>query len=97
MIVLLDRKHLEPPLPNMAAGAIMLVVAADVCVLQPVHPPAQIAVGDLPEHQMKVVGHQAIGQYAHRRLDASVLHRLEEGVVVAVLQKDVTPSVAPIR
>ena len=49
MVVLLNRKGFEPALPDVPAGVVMPLVAADMRGQQPVHPPAEVAVACGPE------------------------------------------------
>src|SRR5262249_9953478 len=58
VVVLLDRKGLETPLPHMAARGVVFVITANVSREQPLHPAAQIAVFVRPQDQMEVVGHE---------------------------------------
>ena len=40
MGIILDNETLEPPLPDMAAGPVMLVIAAHMACHKPLHPAA---------------------------------------------------------
>jgi hypothetical protein len=97
MVILLDRKGLETALPDVAAGMVMAVIAADVGVHQPGHPGAQVAVADRPEDQVEMVGHQAVGQDAHRPSPAGFLDQPGEGGVVGRLVDDLRACVAAIE
>src|SRR5262249_34690986 len=44
VLVLLDGERLVAPLPDVATPVIALMITTHVCVLDPVHPPAQIAI-----------------------------------------------------
>jgi hypothetical protein len=66
MVVVLDGERLEPPLPDMAAGAVVAVLASGVGHEQPLHPAAQVAVGSGADHQVEVVGHQAVPEDIQR-------------------------------
>jgi hypothetical protein len=96
VFILLDRKCLEPPLPDMAAASVVAMVAADVGSHQPLHPPAQVAVRSGSQHQMKVIGHQAIAQDVHGQALARGFQG-DEGSVVLVLMEDLVPAVAAIE
>lgn len=94
---MLNGERLEPALPDVPAALVLFVVTANMSVLQPVHPAAQVAVLDGPDDEVKVVGHQAPSGDRHLDLDASVTDGLQEGVVVAVLVEDSVPAVAPVQ
>ena len=64
MIVCLDGEGPETPLPDMAAAMVLLMVAADMRRREPHHVLAEVAVAARPQHQMEVIGHQAIGEKA---------------------------------
>src|SRR5438876_12446033 len=66
MIIILYRKRLESALPDMPAVLIVTEIAAHMGGEQPVHPSSQVAVTVGPQHQVKVVGHQAVGQKPNR-------------------------------
>jgi site-specific DNA recombinase len=87
---------LEPALPDVAAAMVVLVVATDVRVQQPVHEAAQVAIGGRHHDEVEVVGHQAVAQHRHRHLDAGMGDRLEEGLVIAVLAKNFAPAVTAV-
>jgi len=46
---------------------------------------------------MKMIGHQAIGQHAHRPSPASFLDSLDEGRIVGVFMEDLGASVDTIE
>ena len=66
VLVLLDGERFESPLPDVAGGLVVLVVAADVRREQPLHPAGQIAILARPEDQVKMIRHQAISEQPHR-------------------------------
>jgi hypothetical protein len=76
---------------------VVLVIAADVGIEEPLHPTTQVAVSMRPEHQMEVVGQYAIGQHAHGDGLVGIAHGLEEGLEVAVFVKDLVAGVAPVE
>jgi hypothetical protein len=57
VLVLLDGEGAEAALLDVAAGVVVLVVAACVCGEQPRHIVAQCAVAAGPEREVEVVGH----------------------------------------
>ena len=61
----LDWKCLETSLPDMAAGAVMTVLATHVRSHQPLHPPTtEVSVFIRPRQQLKMIGHQNPGKNA---------------------------------
>ena len=78
------------------AAAMELMIAADVGILHPVHPAAEVAIVVRPNGQVKMVGHQAIGENPHRDFNAGMAHRLEKRLVVPVLEKNLAAAVAAI-
>jgi len=97
MFVLLDRKGLEPPLPDMAAAAVMTVITTHMGRQQPLHPTAEIAVVVRPKDQMEMVGHQAITEQPHRQSLGCLDEQLNESGVVRVFMKDFRAGVAAIE
>jgi hypothetical protein len=65
VVVFLNGMSSESPLPNVAAGMIVLVVAAYVSGHEPLHVVAEIAIIDRPESQMKVIRHDADAEKPH--------------------------------
>ena len=65
MFVLLNGKTFEPPLPDMAATAVVAMVAADVARQQPLHELAKCRGSGGLQNQMEVVGHKAEGKDFH--------------------------------
>ena len=61
------------------------------------HPAAQIAGTRGLNHEVEMVGHQAIAQHRHGHFDTGVSHGLEEGFVVAILPEDFASVVAAIE
>ena len=96
MLVLFDRKRLESALPNVPARTVEFVVTSDVRVLQPMHPPTQIAIGGRLEHEMKVIRHQTVSQHRHRHFHAGMGDRLEKSLVVAVFEEHLPPPIPPV-
>jgi len=64
---------------------------------QPSHPPAQIAVGMGPDHQVEVVGHQAVSQQIDGPAGGGVGHGLDEGVVIGRLMENGLTAIAAIQ
>ena len=60
VLVFLDRNRLEATLPEMATTGVILSVAVVEPAHDSLHPTAEITVGDGPNDQVKVIGHQAV-------------------------------------
>lgn len=88
VLVLLDGERFESPLPDVAGGLVMLVVAADVRGEQPLHPAGQIAVLARPEDQVKVIRHQTISEQPHRHNFVGGREEADERLVIGRLMKD---------
>src|SRR5262245_1466094 len=58
MVILLDRKGLETPLPHVAARGVVFEIPAHMGREQPLHPAAQVAVFVRPQDHMEVIGHE---------------------------------------
>ena len=87
MVVFLDRECLETPLPNMTAALVDFAIAANMDGQEPMHPTAQMAVMFGPKSQMKMVGHQAIGQHPHFDPSAGLPNKANEGVEISLAMK----------
>lgn len=68
-----------------------------VCVEEPVHPPAQAAIGEWPDDEMEMIGSEAVGEDGHQRFDAGRFEGLEEGEIVAVVEEDIAAIVAAVE
>ncbi len=97
VVVFLDGKAFESPLPNVSARMIVMMVASDMCGEQPGHVVAELAVFAWPKGEVEMVGHQAKGQQADGNMLIGLVQEFEEGVVVAILVKDGAPSVPAIE
>ena len=73
-----------------------LTVAAYLRGQYPVHETPQIALAVGPEHEMKVIGHKAIGQDAHRDSFTGGGEELHEGRIIGILVKDPGAGVTAI-
>ena len=62
----------------------------------PVHPAAQFAIGSRPEHEVEMVGHQAVRDGPHRHPDAGLARNPEERIDVFGFVKDFGPCVAAV-
>ncbi len=81
-------ERFESPLPDVAGGVIMSLVAADVGREQPVNPAAQASIPQGPESRMKMVRQHAISQNPHGnpqlRFGQEVDKRVEITVFAAI-------------
>ena len=62
---------------------------------QPLHPAPQVAVSMRPDHQMEVIGHQAIAQNVHGEPGMGLTDRLDEGVIIARFMKNLLRGDCP--
>ncbi len=85
MLILLDDKTLETPLPYMPVGPIDLVMSPDVCCHQPLHPSAQFFRLLRPHDHVEVIGHQAVGKNLDRVESSAQPQEIREGLEVFVL------------
>ena len=97
MAVLLNGKTLEAALPDMAVAAVMPMVAAHVAGQPPLHEGTQRRLGDRPQDEMKMIGHQAEAEQLDGKLGLGRGEQLEEGGIVAVLVEDGGAAVATIE
>jgi len=68
-----------------------------MCREQPLHEVAQVAIVEGPNRQVKVVGHQTIGEQTDRRPLAGLVKEFQEGDVIAFLVEHGAASVATIQ
>jgi hypothetical protein len=65
MNVILDRKRLEAPLPNVPGGPVATSMPLDVTIQESLHPRAQVTILTRPEDEMEVIWHQTESEHAH--------------------------------
>ena len=63
MAVLLNRETFESALPHMSMTAVVPMIATDMTGHPPVHEGTERGITDWLEYKMKMVGHQAKGEY----------------------------------
>jgi hypothetical protein len=97
MVILLNGEVAKASLPDVSAGVVVLMVAADMGGQQPRHVMAQLAVVERPKNEVKMVGHQAIRQQPHVGVFTGLAQQLDEGGVIAILAKDRLAAVAPVE
>jgi hypothetical protein len=76
---------------------IVALISPDVCGQEPVHPTPQVAIPQGPQRELEVVGHQAVGQDAHRLPEVRLGEGADECLIVVVLVEDGGPVIAPVR
>jgi len=79
-----------------ALGVVVGVPPPDVGGGQAVHVPAQVAGVMRPQHQVPVVGHEAVGEQAHGHVRVGLGHGALEGVVVRRLGEQLAAGVASV-
>jgi hypothetical protein len=97
MLVALNGKGLEPPLPDVPAAVVVPVIPPDMAGEQPLHPAPQVAVAVRPQDQMEMVGHEAPTDDPHRQPLARRLEQADERLEILVLVKDLGPTVATVE
>ena len=94
--ILLNRKRLESPLPDMTAGAITPMVATYMRSQQPLHPSAQITILVWPESEMKMIRHDAVRKHAHGQSLRRLSNELDERLVIGFCMKYFLSRIATI-
>jgi hypothetical protein len=100
VLVPLNGKCLEPTLPDVSAAAVVAMVSPDVAGEQPLHPAAEVAVLAGPQHEVKMVGHQAVAEDSHRHAfdpRFRFCHQVQKGGVVFGLAEDLLAAIAAIQ
>jgi hypothetical protein len=97
VFILLDWECFEASLPDVARAVIMSEIAAGMSGEQPVHPAAQVAIVNRPESQMKVIGHDTVGEQPDRVTKPCFGDQGDKGLVVLRLVKDRGAAVAPVQ
>src|SRR5438105_9445256 len=97
MIVFLDREGAKTPLPDMAAGMVVLVVTPHVRRQQPHHVVTQFAISPWPDKEVEMIRHEAVAEQAHIEALPRLPQELEEGIEIAILVKDSKAAVATVE
>lgn len=97
MVILLNRKRLEAPLPYRAAGVVVTMGAADMRRQQPVHPAAEVTISRWPECPVDVIRHQAGSQHAQGHALTGLAEQMQEGLLIARAMKDLGLCVSAIK
>ena len=96
MLVILNRKAFISALPDMAAGAIMPMVAANMAGHEPLHEFVEMFRLLRLYKQMKMVWHQTPGAQPDRKSFPRLLHNFREGQIVAILVEYLLSTIAPV-
>ena len=97
MVVLLNGKTFETPLPHMPMTLVVLMVAADMTGHPPLHEAAQCSGGGRLHNQVKMIRHETEAKHFDRVLGFCRGEQVEEGGVVALLVKDRGSAVPTIE
>lgn len=63
---------------------------------QPLHPPTQVAIPVRPQHQVKVIRHQAEPGHSQRQPLTRLTNQIQKRLIVFSLVKDLRPLIASI-
>lgn len=97
VIVILQRKRLETPLPHMARTVVVAIVSLGMSRQEPLDPPSEVGIAVRPEHQVKVVWHQTIAKKIHLKSLLSFDHPIDESIVVRGLVKHRLAAIPAIQ
>lgn len=86
-MILVERKGMEPRLPKMATPALAPVDGGGIAPVCLGNCPAQTIGSCWHEHQVHVVGHQAVGQNSDAGAAATRRHQIQIGGVAGVVEK----------
>ena len=96
MIVILDNKTLVSSLPDMAAGAVMLVITTNMACHKPLHHFVQLVSLFWLDEQMEMVWYQAPCVHPHGILLPRLVHNIDECAVITVFMKYLLSAVTAI-
>jgi len=97
MVVLLNGKTFEAPLPYMPMTSVVPMVAADMTGHPPLHEAAQCSDCGRLHNQVKMIRHETEAKHVDRMLGFCRGEQVEEGGVVALLVKDHGSAVPTIE
>ena len=97
VIVVLDGEGFESTLPHMSGRAVMTMISSGVGGQEPLHPASQVAIRMRPEHDVEVIGHQAVAEEVDRYPPSGIGHGLDEGVIIRRLVEHRLPAIAAIQ
>ena len=96
VFVVLNHGTLEPPLPDVSAGAMMLVISLGMGDQKALHDPANRRPGERAEEQVEVIIEQAISVEHERLSFLQVAKGMEKGFKVALLAKHILAIITAI-
>lgn len=97
MLVLLNGKTFESPLPHMPMTTIVPMIATDMAGHPPLHKRAEAGVAGWLQDKMKMIGHQAEGEQLHRILRFGSGEQIQKGPVIPIGMKHGRAAVAAIE
>lgn len=99
MVVFLNGERFESPLVKVPRSrrSVMRVPALSVSQGQPAHEPRQIPVLARPQHQMPVIGHQAVRKHPHVASLASFPQHILKRRIIFRLMKHRRTSIRPVQ
>src|SRR5688500_16543197 len=97
MVVVLDRKALEAPLPDMAMTTVMVMIAPHMTGHPPLHKRTERIVPSRLQHEMEMVRHETEAKHVERVCVLGNDEQIEEGPVIAVFVKDRRAAISTIN
>jgi hypothetical protein len=97
VLIGLDGKRFESPLPDVPAASVVPMVTADVRRHEPLHPATEISIFMRPQQQVEMVCHQTISSQPHRNFFVSLPHQTHKRGEVIIFMKNVTATIAPVQ
>ncbi len=97
VVIILNGKGFEPPLPDMPTSLVVPMVPTNMGCHQPLHPPTEVTITLRPKHQMKMVGHEAIADQPHRDSFMGLTHQTDKRREILVLVKNIPPTIPAIQ
>src|SRR3990167_5467588 len=99
MRILLDQERFESSLVEMAMphGVMMRMPSLGVRQREPAHEAREIPIVIRPQHQMPVIGHQAVGEDPHGHSLTRLRQHPLEGGIIAVFLEQRAPAIRAIE
>jgi hypothetical protein len=95
--VILNHGALEPALPDMTRGVMALVVAPGMGDRKRLEDSADRLPGLGPDHEVEVIGHEAIAEEAKRVTILGLGESFEKGDAIVVIAEDITAVIATVE
>ena len=96
VLIGLDRKRFESPLPDVPAGFIVPLVTANMRRHEQLQPATEVSIFMRPQQQAEIVRHQTIPSQPHWYLFVSLPHQVHKRGEVIIFVKDVAAAIAPV-